>query len=203
MTEKQEKIENLIIDMVRDLSSFYNVDLPKVTFIDTFIGGVDIGGRPISGEYVHSTHAISLSRPALEHKRTFEWYTAALHEYRHFLHDMVIERTTGRSSNVMYRWKNSMLDSPIMFRLDAKDQSFILRGVTEMYDYLEDDAEAWASEIVIKLYKRQYPELKVAPRGYPTSLQPITDIVSPVWDEILKIEEKVKKMVYHPKLVKK
>ena len=201
MTEKQEKIEDFIDYMVKDLSSFYDVNPPKVAYLNTYIEGVDISGKPIMGEYVFDIHTINMSIPALEHQKTFEWYATALHEYRHFLQEMVIERITGMTRDEIYLWRDSLLDPSIIFELSARDQSFIFTSIKNMDDALEEDAEAWANAMLIKLYKQQHPEIKVEMPGYPTSLKPITDIVSPVWDKILKIKEKVKKIVYHPKLV--
>ena len=200
MTEKQERIENFIAYMVEDLSSFYDVNPPKVAYLNTYIEGVDRSGKPIMGEYVFDIHTINISIPALEHQKTFEWYATALHEYRHFLQEMVIERITGMTRYEIYQWRKSLFDPDIMFGLGINDQSFIFTSIKNMDDALEEDAEAWANEMVIKLYMQQHPELKVEMSGYPTSLKPITDIISPVWDKILKIKEKVK-IVYHPTLL--
>ena len=200
MTEKRERIESFIAYAVEDLSSFYGVHPPKVAYLDAYIEGVDNWGNPIMGEYVFDTHTINISMPALEHQKTFEWYSTVLHEYRHFLQDMVIKRITGMTRHEIYQWRRSLFDPDIMFGLGVNDQSFIFTSIKNMDDAFEEDAEAWADEMIIKLYKQQHQELKVEMPGYPTSLKPITDIVSPVWDKILKIKEKVK-IVYHPTLL--
>ena len=198
MTEKRKEIEEFIVHIIKEISHSYDVTPPNVVFFDTLSGGVDSWGNPIMGEYVCDTYTINIYRPALEHRKTFDWYETALHEYRHFLQDMVIVSITGMARYEIFQWRKHLFEPSVIIKLDENDQSFIFRRIKYMDDMLEEDAEAWANKMTIAFYKQQYPDADVELPEYPMTFRPIIDIVSPVWDEISKIKEKVDKVVYHP-----